>query len=92
MKRERDWTAVVPGKTGAIVQVLSVHAPDAYAKDSVEGSVFLATKDSVKYWWDGYETWALENVVVLKGNGSLEKLPGKEINFRSCTFRVLFSW
>lgn len=92
MKRERGWAAVVPGKTGAIVQVLSVHAADAYAEDSVEGSVFLATKDSVKYWWDDYKTWALEKVVVLKGNGFLEKVPGEEINFHSCTFRVLFSW
>jgi len=74
------------------VQVLSVHAADAYAKDSVEGSVFLATKESVKHWWDDHETWALENVVVLKGNGSLEKFSEEEVSFHSCTFRVLFSW
>lgn len=92
MVKRSDWEAVVPGKTGAIVQVLSIHAADAYAKDSVEGSVFLVTKDSVKYWWDDNDTWALENVVVLKGNGFLSNLAGKITHFHSCTFRVLFSW
>lgn len=92
MTKKEGWEDVVPGKSGAIIQILEVFAPDSYLEDGVEGSVFLVSRKSRKMIWSDSKTCAVEGIELLKGNGFLGSLQGDIVHFHSCTFRVLFSW